>query len=354
MNKTINVILDYKSHRRRHKIYILLLFLLMLAIGVFSLITGGSAIGIKEIISIISGNSDELSKLILYNIRLPRVLSGLLCGMSLAVSGAIMQTLLRNPLASPFTLGISNASAFGAAVAIVFLGGASENLKSADLFIISNPYIVTICAFAGSLIALFLVLTIAKLKKTSTETIILSGVIISSLFGAGIAAMQYIANNVQLSSIVFWTFGDLGKSDWQKLLIISIVLFPGFIYFYSNRWNYKALRSGDEYARSLGVNPDRLRISGLIATSLCTAIVVSFFGVIAFVGLVVPHIVKKIVGSNEEFLIPASAIFGGLFLVLCDLAARTILSPTIIPVGILTSFLGVPIFLFFLIKKSDK
>ena len=154
------------------------------------------------------------------------------------------------------------------------------------------------------------------------------------------------------SSIVFWNFGDLGRSDWSKLLFLIVALIPALIYFYLKRWDYKVLCSGDDYAQSMGVYPQHTRMTGMVVTSLITAVAVSFFGVIAFVGLVVPHIVRKCIGDNEEFLIPGSAIFGGMFLLLCDTVARTILSPIILPVGILTSFLGVPLFLFLLTRKK--
>ena len=215
-----------------------------------------------------------------------------------------------------------------------------------------QSYVITLSAFLGSLLGLAIILIIIRGKQASVETIILSGVIINSLFGAGIAVMQYVANNVQLASIVFWNFGDLGRSDWSKLLFLIVALIPALIYFYLKRWDYKVLCSGDDYAQSMGVYPQHTRMTGMVVTSLITAVAVSFFGVIAFVGLVVPHIVRKCIGDNEEFLIPGSAIFGGMFLLLCDTVARTILSPIILPVGILTSFLGVPLFLFLLTRKK--
>lgn len=135
---------------------------------------------------------------------------------------------------------------------------------------------------------LAIILLLAQIKRASVETIILSGVIINSLFGAGIAVMQYLANNVQLASIVFWSFGDLGRGDWYKLIFMTAALIPALLYFYLKRWDYKVLRSGDDYARSMGVQPQKIRIVGLVVTSLCTAVAVSFFGVFAFVGLVVP------------------------------------------------------------------
>lgn len=346
------LLLQYKKYRARNNRFIFILLLLLAGISVISLIAGSHRIGWEELSALLQGKGLEMNRQILLNIRLPRIIAAILSGTILSLSGAIMQILLRNPLASPYTLGISNAAAFGASFGIVFLGAGSHIVRSSDLFMITNPYVVTFSAFLGSLLGLGIILLIVYLKQANVETIILSGVIINSLFGAGIAVMQYLANNVQLASIVFWNFGDLGRSDWFKLIFLTAVLLPSSLYFYLKRWDYKVLCSGDDYARSLGVYPQRTRIIGMVITSLCTAVAVSFFGVIAFVGLVVPHIVRKFIGENEEFLIPASAVFGGMFLLLCDTVARTVISPVILPVGILTSFLGVPLFLFLLTRKK--
>lgn len=346
------IIIQYQKYRNRNKHFIWVMFLLLIIIGIISLIAGSHQITWQELLALLQNEGTEMNRQILLNIRLPRMLAAIITGVILSLSGAIMQILLRNPLASPYTLGISNAAAFGASFGIVFLGAGAGIARSSDLFLITNPYIITISAFLGSLLGLAIILLIIKFKQASVETIILSGVIINSLFGAGIAVMQYVANNVQLASIVFWNFGDLGRSDWPKLLFLTVVLIPALVYFYLKRWDYKVLCSGDDYAQSMGVYPQRTRIIGMVVTSLITAVAVSFFGVIAFVGLVVPHIVRKCIGDNEEFLITGSAIFGGMFLLLCDTVARTIISPIILPVGILTSFLGVPLFLFLLTRKK--
>ncbi|MGL5682003.1 MAG: FecCD family ABC transporter permease [Marinifilaceae bacterium] len=346
-----DVLTAYKRYRARNRFFLWILFFLLVVIAVASLIIGSHQIHYTDLWQMLWGEGSVVNNRIVLNIRLPRVIAAILTGTVLSLSGAVMQILLRNPLASPYTLGISNASAFGAAFGIVFLGAGATAAGSAGWFIATSPYLATLCAFIGSMVGLGIILLIIKVKRASVETIILSGVIINSLFGAGIAVMQYLANSIQLASIVFWNFGDLGRSDWHKLIFLSVVLLPSFIYFQRKRWDYKMLCSGDDYAKSMGVHPERLRISGLIITSLCTAVAVSFFGVIAFVGLVVPHMVRKCIGENEEFLIPGSALFGGLFLLLCDTLARTVLSPIVLPVGILTSFLGVPLFLFLLIRK---
>ena len=346
------VLIQYKKYRTRNRRFIGIVLILLILIGIFALIAGSHRTGWQEISGLLRGEGTEINRQIILNIRLPRILAALITGILLSTAGAIMQILLRNPLASPYTLGISNAAAFGASFGIVFLGAGSGIVRSSDLFMITNPYIITLSAFLGSLLGLAIILIIVRVKQASVETIILSGVIINSLFGAGIAVMQYVANNVQLASIVFWNFGDLGRGDWNKLLFLTVVLIPALLYFHLKRWDYKVLCSGDDYAQSMGVYPQRTRITGMVVTYLCHALAVSFFGVIAFVGLVVPHIVRKFIGDNEEFLIPGSAVFGGMFLLLCDTVARTLLSPIILPVGILTSFLGVPLFLFLLTRKK--
>ena len=153
-----------------------------------------------------------------------------------------------------------------------------------------------------------------------------------------------------MATILFWSFGDLGKGDWSCVLLLVVVAVAGGFYLYGKRWDYKALETTDEYAKSLGVKPKRVRLTGLIVSSLITAVAVSIFGVIAFVGLAVPHIIRRIIGGNLTFLIPASMLFGGVFLVVCDIASRLLFSPVVLPIGIVTSLIGVPLFIFVLCK----
>jgi iron complex transport system permease protein len=348
------IIHQYKSFVKQRLLFMVFFGLLLLVVAMLSLVLGLVDIGSRELLELISGKASGFTRQVVFNIRLPRVAGAILSGTALAVSGAVIQSLLRNPLASPFTLGISGASAFGAAFAIIVLGAGSHYTGSNDAALVVNPSLVTFSAFAWSLASVVVILFLSRYRGATPEVIILSGIIISSLFGAGISAMQYFADNVQLASIVFWTFGDLGRAHWQNVFILFITLVPMLVYFFSRSWNYKSLQSGDEHARSLGVNVDRTRLAGLVLASLATAITVSFFGIIAFVGLVVPHIVRRIIGGDEYFLLPASALFGGVFLLLSDTLARTVISPVILPVGILTSFIGAPVFLFLLIKGMGK
>jgi iron complex transport system permease protein len=349
-----NILQQYNKSRRSKIIFVVAVVVVLFAVIIISLTTGPVKVGISDIWGLITGSSDKFVKQIVYNIRMPRIVAAILTGTALSISGAVIQSLLRNPLASPFTLGISGASAFGAAFAIIIFGAGGSYAGSGDLATINNPYVLAGSAFLWSLLGVAVILMLSRYKGAGPEIIILAGIVISALFGAGISAMQYFADNVQLAAIVFWTFGDFGRANWENVSILGIILVPVIIYFLFQIWNYKALQSGDEYAGSMGVNVSAVRLTGMTVASLATAVAVSFYGIIAFVGLVVPHIVRRIIGGNEQFLIPASALFGALFLLASDTLARTIISPVVLPVGILTSFIGAPLFLFLLIRGMGK
>ncbi len=348
--KSTELVQDYSRYRSRRILFILLVFLGIIIVGMYAVVVGAAGISFGDIFRVFTGTGDPVSEQIILNIRLPRVLAALLAGLALSASGTVMQSLLRNPLASPFTLGISGAAAFGASFAIVFFGSAGFVLFPW----LSDQYLVMFSAFAWSMVSTGFILAIARYRGATPEVMILAGIAIGSLFGAGVSALQYVATDVELAAIVFWMFGDLGRAAWDDVLVLSLLLFPILIYFSLKAWSYKALQSGDEFARSLGVNAFRVRLTGMLAASLATAVVVSFYGIIAFVGLVVPHIVRRCIGGDDSFLIPASALFGALFLLLSDTVARTLFSPVILPVGILTSFIGAPLFLFLLLKGMGR
>ncbi|MBN1107482.1 MAG: iron ABC transporter permease [Bacteroidales bacterium] len=344
------VLKKYNNYTRKRKSYLWIVLILMLVFAVLGISVGPSKVSMGDFLSVISGYGDETKNQIIFNLRLPRILAAILSGAALSVSGVVMQSILRNPLGSPFTLGLSNAAAFGAALAVILFGAGSTFSSNTDAVIISNPYITTISAFFWSLVASLLIIIVARKKGATPENMILTGIIASTLFTALTTGLQYIADDIQLSAIVFWTFGDLSKGGWKELLIQSLIILPVLLYFYYNRWNYNAIDSGDEAAHSLGTNTPALRLSGMIAASLATAAVVSFYGIIAFVGLVVPHIVRRIIGSNERFLIPGAALSGSAFLLGCDILARTVISPMVLPVGIITSLVGAPLFIFLLMR----
>ncbi|MEM4278952.1 MAG: iron ABC transporter permease [Archaeoglobaceae archaeon] len=286
---------------------------------------------------------------VLWNVRIPRIITAIFVGASLAIAGAVMQCILKNPLASPFTLGISQGAAFGAAIAIVYFG-AGQMHRVGEALTIFNPYIVPIFAFFGSLISAFVILALAKLRDLSPEAIVLAGVAMSALFQAGVMLIQYFATDVQVASIVFWTFGDVARARWIEIYLIIAVFVICFIYFFYRRWDYNSLLAGDETAISLGVKPQRIRLEGMLLSSFLTAVCVSFTGIIGFIGLVAPHIVRLTIGGDYRFLIPSSALVGALVLLASDTVGRTVISPVIIPVGIITSIVGAPMFIYLLLR----
>jgi iron complex transport system permease protein len=331
----------YKRRARRHTGVVVFLVVLSLLAFIGALCCGEGGIGLTNLGQLITGNASPRTAAVLLHLRLPRVLAALAGGCALGLAGAVMQSILRNPLASPYTLGLSNAAAFGAAVAIV-VGGAGAGMHA-----------VAACAFVSSMMALAVILVLAGRLHGSSYSIVLSGIVISSLFGAALSGMQYVAGTQELAAIVFWTFGDLGRSGWQEVAGVCIVVISLSYALLRMRWNFRALASGDEYAQSLGMRPRRVRVTAMVLATLITATVVSCFGVIAFIGLVVPHLVRLWVGDNETHLLPASAAFGALFLLTCDTLARTLFSPVVLPVGIITSMIGAPLFLILLMRRKS-
>lgn len=340
----------YRGYTRKKVLVIAAAVAATLGMAVIAMALGSAGVSPLEVLKALTGQADERTTQIVINIRLVRVLAAIVAGIGLSVAGCIMQGALRNPLASDYTLGISQGAAFGAAVAIVAMGAGSVQSGGADAVIIKNPYIVTMAAFGGALAATFGILILAKYKGITPEAMILAGVAFGSLFTAGTVTTQYFANDVQVASIVFWTFGDIGRASWQELAIMTAFTFPITAYFVLNRWNYNALESGDDTAKSMGVNVGRTRMAGMFLASLVTAVAVSFLGIIAFLGLVSPHIMRRMIGDDYRYLIPGSCAMGAFILLASDTVSRTIIAPIVLPVGAITSFLGAPLFLYILIR----
>ncbi|MCD6383955.1 MAG: iron ABC transporter permease [Thermoplasmata archaeon] len=344
---------EYRSATGRRRALFLGGAILLLLLFLLSLSVGSARMGFSETLRTLLGGGDPLTRTIIFRIRLPRALTAIFAGIALAVSGAAMQSVLRNPLGSPFTLGISHASAFGAAFAIVVLGAGSLGSSAVDAVSIVNYYLVAISAFAFSLISTLAIVGLSRRRGATPEAMILTGVALGSLFTAAVAAIEYFADDVELSSIIFWTFGDVGRASFTDLSVIFVITLLSLAYFLLNRWRMSALDSGEDSARSLGVNVKRLRIVGMIVASLATATVVSFVGIIGFIGLIVPHMVRKIIGPDPKWLIPSSALLGAMLLLASDTLARTVISPIVLPVGIVTSFMGAPLFIHLVIKGRE-
>ena len=341
----------YREFVKRKRFFLLVGLLLLVLCVIIAAQNGPIDIPFADVVRYIFTFDTVGTGRVIWNIRMVRIIGALFAGAGLAVAGVVMQCILRNPLASPFTLGISSSAAFGASFAIIFLGAGSSMTSTVS---INNPYITTVCAFLFSLVATGSILLLTKITRVSAETMILAGVAISAMFSAGLSFMQYIATDSQLGNIVAWTFGDLGKATWSWNSLILLVLLPVVLYYFYKRWDYNAMDAGEDTAKGLGVNTERERVVGMILSSVLSAFIVSFFGIIAFIGLLGPHIARMIIGSDHRYLIPLSIILGAIVLVTADGVGQVILYPSVVPVGIITSMLGGPLFIYLLIRRYRK
>lgn len=289
---------------------------------------------------------DETLQYFVRHLRLPRIISALAVGAVLAANGVILQNVLNNPLASSFTLGLSQGAAFGASFALISLTGASLTLAA-------SLSLVTLCAFAGSMLTSLLVMSFTMIRGMTPQGLILAGVAISTLLGAATMSLQYFATDTQVVASLFWTFGDLSKGGWSEALTAVGAVTAGLAVAFRLSLDYDALKWGDAQATGLGVDVKRVRLYSLTVTALTTAVVTSFYGVIGFVGLIAPHMVRLVFPrAGHGFLLPASALFGGCFVLGADLLAQWLIYPLILPIGILCAFAGVPMFLFLLFKRT--
>ncbi len=341
----------YQGYLKKKRLFLGVLFLLLLAVSVIAITAGSIKIPFYEVLSTIIRLDTSNRGRIIWDVRMPRVLGAILVGAGLSLSGVMMQSVLKNPLASPYTLGLSSAAAFGASFAIVFLGAGTSTTST---IIVSNFVSVALSAFVFSVISMVAILALTLLTSISSQSMVLAGIAIGSIFSAGLTLMQYLANSVQLASIVSWTFGDLGRANWRALGIISLALIPLWLLALWYRWDFNAMDSGEDSAKALGVRTNSIRIFGMLSASILSAIIVSFFGTIAFIGLLGPHIARRLFGGDHRFLLVASPLIGSFILLISDTFARTILAPMVLPVGILTSLLGGPLFIYLLIARRRR
>lgn len=306
--------------------------------------TGPAQLPISEVFrTIISpGQSDPTTHVIVWVIRLPMALMAILIGAALAIAGAEMQTILDNPLASPYTLGVSAAAGFGAALAMVLGVGVIPHAETV---------LIPLNAFIFSMLACLLIFFISKIKGVSTETMVLAGIALLFLFNSLLALLQYLASEEELQAVVFWLFGSLLKATWPKLGIVTTVLLIATPLLLMDSWKLTALRLGDEKARSLGINVERLRLKVFIWISFLAAAAVCFVGTIGFIGLVGPHVARMFVGEDQRFFLPMSALAGAALLSAASIGSKLIIPGAIFPIGIVTSFIGVPFFLALILLK---
>lgn len=312
---------------------------------------GAVHLNLKDALGVLLTGAGSLkNELIILQIRLPQAMTAMIAGAGLAGAGAVMQSVLKNPLASPFTLGISHAAAFGAAAAVMVLGSGFMASSSADALNISYPMVTVGSAFFFSMVTACLVIYIADRQGATPQVLVLTGVALGSLFMAGTMLLQFFADDVQLAAMVFWTFGDLARADWSDLRVLGPVTLVILVFFLINARAYNAMALGDETAQSLGIKVKQLRLKSMMAASMAAAVIISFVGIIGFVGLVAPHIVRRLIGDDHSFLLPGAMVVGALVILASDIAARLVLLPHVIPVSILTSFLGAPVFIWLILK----
>ena len=341
---------DYKRFIGRKIFFITSLFFLIILLLGIGVTLGPIKYSVLEVYTTILHrffpnyfDVPELATTIIWNIRLPRILFGIVAGVGLAIAGCVLQGILRNPLASPYTLGIAHGAGFGAAIAIVFGAG----FAGGQYLIIGN-------AFIFSLIPAFFIFGLALYKRATPETMILAGIAMMYLFSAAITLVQYFAEPEAVGAVVFWMVGDLGRAAWSKLSPMSIVLACCIPIVILKAWDLNVMSAGDESAKSLGVNVERIRIFVLMLASLLISAIVCFTGAIGFIGLLAPHIARMVIGGDNRFLIPASGLVGAVLLVVADIAAMQIMAPVILPVGVLTAFMGVPLFIYLIIRRRKE
>lgn len=279
------------------------------------------------------------------HLRLPRIAMAILGGAALGLAGTVMQGVTRNPLVSPYTLGISAAAAFGASLAII--SGLGE--------IATGHWVIVASAFACALLCAVIVFGAGLRTGTSPETVILTGIALMYLFMAGTATIQFLASEEQLASVVHWTFGSLTRAGWPAVAALALVSLVAWPLLQGHAWSLNAIASGgDDFARSLGVHVERVRFVTCILAVLLTAAVISFTGVIGFVGLVAPHMARMIIGGDHRLLLPCSAVVGAWLLLAADAAGRLVVAPTVLPVGITVAYLGVPVFLHLVMRSRGR
>ncbi len=333
----------------RHKGLLLLLFVLVVLMALVNVSLGSVEIPLKDIFSILftKGTSQESWHYIILEYRLPKVFTAIFTGSGLAVSGLLMQTLFRNPLAGPYVLGLSSGASLG--VAIVIMGASVFGVGTAALLL--SKWSLVIASSLGSLLVLIAVL-LASAKLRDTMAILIIGLMFASLTAAVVSVLAYFSPAAQLQQYIFWSFGSLGNLSWQEVSILAIFWFVGIVLAIFCVKNLNTLLLGENYARSLGVKISTNRFIIIIATSLLAGSITAFAGPIAFVGLAVPHLIRQVIPTNDHKILLPAVIFGGaILMLLCDIAAQLPGTEYTLPINAITSIIGAPVVIWLLIRK---
>lgn len=332
---------------RRNSAILVALFCLLLASLILDLMAGPADMTFMQILAglVDPSSLDMRHRIILFDVRLPDALIALAVGAALGLSGIETQTVLNNPLASPFTLGISSFAAFGASIAIVLMP---------TLPLVSQQWLLPFMALLFALISGVLVLGFTRFVGASRESVILFGIALFFLGDAMTAALQYVGSAEAVQQIVFWTIGNLTKAGWSEVIVVSICFVCVLPFSLRHVWVMTLLRAGEAQAISLGLNMNRIRMWVLFRVSILCAFAVCFVGAIGFVGLIGPHIARLLLGEDHRFLMPGSALCGALILSIASCLSKSLISGVVIPVGIITAVVGVPVFLVLIIRQGNR
>ncbi|UYG05481.1 iron ABC transporter permease [Halomonas sp. LR3S48] len=335
----------YRALVLRRQLILLALTLALALSFCIDLALGPARFSLGEVIAALATPDavSQQARVILWEIRMPVALMALVVGASLSIAGAQMQTILSNPLASPFTLGISAGASFGAALALAF---------GVVIVPAAVEYVVPINAFVMAMVTAFLIHAMSLRRGVTIETIVLLGIAMVFIFNSLMALIQFFSSQQAVAAVVFWTMGSLTKATWPKFWVALTVLVAVLPLLARHGWALTAMRLGDTKAESMGVNPRALRLEVMVLVSLLAAIAVAFVGTIGFIGLVGPHIARMLVGEDQRFFLPGAALCGALILSIGSVLSKIILPGTVIPIGIITSLVGIPFFLFLILNHK--
>ncbi|MBC3362210.1 iron ABC transporter permease [Pseudomonas sp. SWRI154] len=328
----------YREQVWRKRLILISLAVLLLCSVLLDLALGPASYSLDEVLGALFSPDAAAPqvRVVMWEIRLPVALMAVAVGAALSLAGAQMQTILNNPLASPFTLGISAAASFGAALGLAF---------GVALVPVIAQYMVPLNAFVMAMLSALLIHVLSLRRGMTSETIVLLGIALVFTFNALLALVQFFATEQAVAAVVFWTMGSLTKATWPKLGVVCLVILVTLPIFARRAWAMTALRLGDEKAASFGVNVRKLRLQTLVMVSLLASFPVAFVGTIGFIGLVGPHIARMLIGEDQRFFLPASLLTGALILSVSSVVSKTLIPGAIFPIGVVTSLIGVPFFI---------
>ena len=337
----------YRRMVRRRLGLLLMLSLMLAGALLLDVATGPSRLGLMDVLGVLvsPGSATGPVSVIVWDVRLPYAVMAVLVGAALALAGAEMQTVLNNPLASPFTLGVSSAASLGAALAIVL---------GAGLPWLPQSWLLPANAFFFAFLSVMLLRILARMRGAGVEALVLFGIALVFAFNAAVALLQFVATEQALQQLVFWSMGSLARANWPKIGILALALALCIPFSARAAWKLTALRLGEERALSFGIDAEKLRDGALLRVSLLSGVSVAFVGTIGFIGLIGPHAARLLVGEDHRFFLPASALCGALLLSLASVAGKLLVPGLVVPIGIVTALVGVPVFIALVLGRGRR